>query len=55
MPIIEVNHITKEYPLGTIQNLKTTTRNQWCRLTDQPAAGKYQHLTNQDGAPLLYL
>jgi lipopolysaccharide transport system ATP-binding protein len=36
MPIIEVNHVTKEYQLGTIQSLKTTALNQWRRLTGQP-------------------
>lgn len=36
MSIIEVNHITKEYQLGTIQSLKTTALNQWRRLTSQP-------------------
>ena len=36
MPIIEVNHVTKEYQLGTMQSLKTTALNQWRRLTGQP-------------------
>ena len=36
MSIIEVNHVTKEYQLGTIQSLKTTTLSQWRRLTGQP-------------------
>lgn len=36
MPIIEVNHVTKEYQLGTMQSLKTTELNQWRRLTGQP-------------------
>ena len=36
MPIIEVNHVTKEYQLGTIQSLKTTALNQWRRFTGQP-------------------
>ena len=36
MSIIEVNHVTKEYQLGTIQSLKTTALNQWRRLTGQP-------------------
>ncbi|MFZ1545493.1 MAG: ABC transporter ATP-binding protein, partial [Candidatus Nitrotoga sp.] len=36
MPIIEVNHVTKEYQLGQIQSLKTTALNQWRRLTGQP-------------------
>ena len=36
MPIIEVNHVTKEYQLGTMQSLKTTALNQWRRLTEQP-------------------
>jgi len=36
MPIIEVNHVTKEYKLGQIQSLKTTALNQWRRLTGQP-------------------
>lgn len=36
MPIIEVNHVTKEYQLGHIQSLKTTALNQWRRLTGQP-------------------
>ena len=36
MPIIEVNHVTKEYQLGQLQSLKTTTLNQWRRLTNQP-------------------
>ena len=29
MPIIEVNHVTKEYQLGQLQSLKTTALNQW--------------------------
>jgi lipopolysaccharide transport system ATP-binding protein len=36
MPIIEVNHVTKEYKLGQLQSLKTTALNQWRRLTGQP-------------------
>ena len=36
MSIIEVNHITKKYQLGTMQSLKTTALNQWRRLTGQP-------------------
>jgi lipopolysaccharide transport system ATP-binding protein len=36
MPIIEVNHVTKEYQLGQIENLKTAVLNQWRRLTGQP-------------------
>lgn len=36
MPIIEVNHVSKEYQLGQIQSLKTTALNQWRRLTGQP-------------------
>ncbi|MFZ1810507.1 MAG: hypothetical protein WAU04_04885 [Candidatus Nitrotoga sp.] len=35
MPIIEVNHVTKEYQLGQLQSMKTTAFNQW-RLTGQP-------------------
>jgi len=36
MPIIEVNHVTKEYQLGQLQSLKTSVINQWRRLTSQP-------------------
>jgi len=36
MPIIEVNHVTKECQLGQMQSLKTTALNQWRRLTGQP-------------------
>jgi lipopolysaccharide transport system ATP-binding protein len=36
MPIIEVNHVTKEYQLGHIQSLKSTVFNQWRRFTGQP-------------------
>ncbi|RFC35547.1 MAG: ABC-type polysaccharide/polyol phosphate transport system, ATPase component [Candidatus Nitrotoga sp. SPKER] len=36
MPIIEVNHVTKEYQLGQLQSLKTTALNQWRRVTGQP-------------------
>ncbi len=36
MPIIEVNHVTKEYQLGQIHSLKTNALNQWRRLTGQP-------------------
>ncbi|CAH1087249.1 ABC transporter ATP-binding protein [Candidatus Nitrotoga sp. 1052] len=36
MPIIEVNHVTKEYQLGQLQSLKSTALNQWRRLTGQP-------------------
>ena len=36
MPIIEVNHVTKEYQLGQLQSMKTTALNQWRRLTGQP-------------------
>jgi len=35
MPIIEVSHVTKEYQLGALHNLKTTALNQWRRLTGQ--------------------
>jgi lipopolysaccharide transport system ATP-binding protein len=35
MPIIEVNHVTKEYQLGQLQSLKITALNQWRRLTGQ--------------------
>ena len=36
MPIIEVNHVTKEYQLGQLQGLKFTALNHWRRLTGQP-------------------
>ncbi|MDP2785869.1 MAG: ABC transporter ATP-binding protein [Sulfurimicrobium sp.] len=36
MPIIEVNHVTKEYKLGQLQSLKTTALNQWRRIAGQP-------------------
>ncbi|MDO8369570.1 MAG: hypothetical protein Q7S71_02460 [Candidatus Nitrotoga sp.] len=36
MPIIEVNHVTKEYQLGQLQSMKTTMLNQWLRLTGLP-------------------
>jgi len=36
MPIIEVNHVTKEYQLGQLQSLETTALNQWRGLTGQP-------------------
>ncbi len=36
MPIIEVNHVTKEYKLGQLHSLKTSALNQWRRLTGQP-------------------
>ncbi len=36
MPIIEVNHVTKEYQLGQIESLKTAVLNQWRRLTSLP-------------------
>ena len=36
MPIIEVNHVTKEYQLGQLQSLKKTALNQWLQLTGQP-------------------
>jgi len=36
MPIIEVNHVTKEYQLGQIESLKITALNQWRRVTGQP-------------------
>ena len=36
MPIIEVNHVTKEYQLGQLQSMKTTLLNQWRRFTGQP-------------------
>ena len=36
MPIIEVNHVTKEYNLGQLHSLKTTAFNQWRWLTGQP-------------------
>ena len=35
MPIIEVNHVTKEYQLGQLQSMKTTVFNQWQWLTGQ--------------------
>ncbi|CAH1202364.1 Teichoic acid export ATP-binding protein TagH [Candidatus Nitrotoga sp. BS] len=37
MPIIEVNHVIKEYQLGTMQSLKSHALNQWRRLTGQPS------------------
>ncbi|MDP2783441.1 MAG: hypothetical protein Q8O38_02420 [Sulfurimicrobium sp.] len=36
MPIIEVNHVTKEYQLGQLQSLKTTALNQWRRFAGKP-------------------
>ena len=36
MPIIEVNHVTKEYKLGQLHSLKTTALNPWQRLTGRP-------------------
>lgn len=36
MPIIQVDHVTKEYQLGQLHSLKTTVLNQWSRLTGQP-------------------
>ena len=36
MPIIEVNHVTKEYRLGQLHSLKITALNQWRRLTGRP-------------------
>ena len=36
MPIIEVNHVTKEYQLGQIESLKTAVLNQWQRLRGLP-------------------
>lgn len=36
MPIIEVDHVTKEFQLGELQSLKVTLRNQWRRLRGQP-------------------
>jgi ABC-type polysaccharide/polyol phosphate transport system ATPase subunit len=36
MPIIEINHVTKEYQLGQLQSMKTTVLNQWRRLTGRP-------------------
>jgi lipopolysaccharide transport system ATP-binding protein len=36
MSIIEVNHVTKKYPLGQLQSRKAAAFNQWRRLTDQP-------------------
>jgi ABC-type polysaccharide/polyol phosphate transport system ATPase subunit len=36
MPIIKVNHVTKECKLGQLQSLKTTALNQWRRFTGQP-------------------
>jgi lipopolysaccharide transport system ATP-binding protein len=40
MPIIEVNHVTKEYQLGQLQSLKTAALNQWRRLTGQPVENR---------------
>jgi lipopolysaccharide transport system ATP-binding protein len=36
MPIIEVNHVAKEYQLGQLQSLKTAAFNQWQRLRGLP-------------------
>ncbi|BAN36782.1 polysaccharide/polyol phosphate ABC transporter ATPase [Sulfuricella denitrificans skB26] len=36
MPIIEVDHVTKEFKLGQLQSLKTTALNQLRRLTGEP-------------------
>jgi lipopolysaccharide transport system ATP-binding protein len=35
MPIIEVNHVTKEYQLGALKNIKQTVRNTFARLRGQ--------------------
>ncbi|MCE9550648.1 MAG: ABC transporter ATP-binding protein [Betaproteobacteria bacterium] len=35
MPIIEVNHVTKEYQLGALKNIKQTVRNAFARLRGQ--------------------
>ncbi len=35
MPIIEVNHVTKEYQLGALKNFKQTVRNAFARLRGQ--------------------
>ena len=35
MPIIEVNHVTKEYRLDQLYNMKTTAFNQWQWFTGQ--------------------
>ena len=37
MAIIEVDHVTKEFRLGQLQSLKTTTLNQFRRLAGKPA------------------
>lgn len=36
MPIIEVNHVTKEYQLGALKSIKQTARNALARLRGQP-------------------
>lgn len=35
MPIIQVDHVTKEYQLGQIHSIKTAALNQWRRLSGQ--------------------
>lgn len=42
MPIIEVNHITKEYQLGQLQNLKQTALNGLNRLIGRPVKKRAQ-------------
>ncbi len=37
MPIIEVDHVTKEYRLGALQGLKQTRLNRAARLTGKQA------------------
>jgi len=49
MPIIEVNHVTKEYQLGQLQSLKTTVLNQWRRLTGQPVEERAPFKAQDDG------
>jgi ABC-type polysaccharide/polyol phosphate transport system ATPase subunit len=48
MPIIEVNHFTKEYQLDQLQSLKTTALNQWRRLTGQPVENRAPFKTLDD-------
>lgn len=38
MPIIEVDHVTKEYQLGQLVSLRQTLQNGWCRLTGRPVS-----------------
>jgi len=50
MPIIEVEHLTKEYRLGTLTSLKDNVTNALRRLTGRPLVERKRFKAFDDGS-----